>query len=243
LDIPIPELTEDFNNDTQIDIIVSNSGIGNIVILIGYGNAHFILETTYSLGSNSRPQYVIVNHFNKDNRLDIAITNFLGRSINVFLGYGNGSFDKQLVIPTDSGSNPNSIASGNFNNDTLLDIIVTNSNTHNIGIYFGSLNGTFQNLRTYSTVIASYPVSVIVGDFNEDNIPDVIVAIYGTNNIGIFIGYGNGSFADQIPYPIGYDSRSNSISFGNFNNNSLIDIAVANYPSSSINILLNCPAV
>jgi hypothetical protein len=232
-----------FNKDMTPDIVYIDANANEVGVLFRNGFRPFGGYTPMLYVNGSSPSSVAVGHLNNDPYLDIVIANFGIDNVGVLFGHGDGTFENVTMYSTGKNSEPLSIALGYFNNDTLLDIIVANSNTDNIGIYFGSRNGTFENFTTYSTGIASYPVSVIVGDFNDDSIPDIVVANAGTSNIGIFIGYGNGCFADQISYPIGYDSYPNSVVFGNFNNDSWIDIAVANYVASSINILLNCPGV
>ena len=47
-----------------------------------------------------------------------------------------------------------------------------------------------------------------VGDFNHDGCLDIVVANYGSNTIGILLGYGNGSFATIVTYSTGDDSNS-----------------------------------
>jgi hypothetical protein len=63
-----------------------------------------------------------------------------------------------------------------------------------------------------------------------------LVANYGTNNIGILFGYGNGSFQDQTTYSTGYDSMPYPIAVGHFNKDNQLDIAVANYGTNNISI-------
>ena len=45
--------------------------------------------------------------------------------------------------------------------------------------------------------------SLAVGDFNNDTHLDIVVANYGDNNIGVLLGYGDGSFANQTTYSTG----------------------------------------
>ncbi len=40
------------------------------------------------------------------------------------------------------------------------------------------------------------PTSIALGDFNGDNQADI--AVTNSNNIGIFLGFGNGNFRSQI---------------------------------------------
>jgi hypothetical protein len=58
----------------------------------------------------------------------------------------------------------------------------------------------------------------------------------GTNNVGIFLGYGNGSFTNQTTYSTG--SSLWFISIGDFNNDTRPDIVVANGNDSNVCILL-----
>ncbi|CAF1324737.1 unnamed protein product, partial [Rotaria sp. Silwood1] len=87
----------------------------------------------------------------------------------------------------------------------------------------------------YSTGSYSNPYMVTVADFNNDNRLDIAVANFGTNNIGIFHGFENGSFASQIELSTG-SSRPVAIIAVDFNNDSLLDIATANYGTHSVSI-------
>ncbi|CAF1082681.1 unnamed protein product [Adineta steineri] len=90
---------------------------------------------------------------------------------------------------------PQSVAVGDFNNDTWMDIVVANRATNNIAVFLGYGNaGLSSKSITYSTGTNSTPYMVAVGDFNNDGRSDIVVANYGVNNVGIFLGLGNGVF-------------------------------------------------
>ncbi|CAF5147520.1 unnamed protein product, partial [Rotaria sp. Silwood1] len=48
---------------------------------------------------------------------------------------------------------------------------------------------------TYST--DSSPWAIAVGDFNNDTILDIVTANHGNDTVGIFLGWGSGSFSSQ----------------------------------------------
>ena len=107
----------------------------------------------------------------------------------------------------------------------LLLIIIDN----NVGILLGYGNGTFADIMTYSTGTGSMPTCVRVGDFNNDNISDIAVANYGTNNIVVLFGFGDGTFLLGTAYSTGIGSQPYALAIGDFNNDARLDIAVANY--------------
>ena len=61
-------------------------------------------------------------------------------------------------------------------------------------VFLGYGNGSFGGMTTYSTGVGSTPWWIAVGDFNDDNVLDMVSANKGTNSIGILLGNGNGSF-------------------------------------------------
>ena len=230
----------DFNNDSRPDIVVANFGTFNIGVFLGLNNGTFMSQITYSTGSNSYPMSIAVGDFNNDSRLDIVTANYYGEGVCVLLGCGNGTFMSQTTYSTGSNSLPSSVAIGDFNNDSRLDIAVANSGAVNIGIFFGQGDGTFFNQMTYATGKNSSPCSVAVADFNNDSRLDIAVTNYVTNSIGILFGYGNGSFSSLTIYPTGNDSGPVGLTIGDFNNDNQVDIAVSNSGTYSLGIFLAC---
>ncbi len=66
------------------------------------------------------PFSIAVGEFNNDAHLDIVIA--AGSTVNILLGYSDGSFAYPQVYI--AGSSLESLAVGDFNNDTYLDVVV-----------------------------------------------------------------------------------------------------------------------
>jgi hypothetical protein len=64
------------------------------------------------------------------------------------------------------------------------------------------------------------------------------VANSGTDSIGIFLGYGNATFAYQIIYSTRLGSHPYSVAVEYFNDDTLVDIVVANYGTNSVDVFL-----
>ena len=85
---------------------------------------------------------------------------------------------------------------------------------------------------SYATAATYYtqpdPISVAVGDFNNDGIPDLAIASQLINdpNVTVYLGNGNGTFAFSGYYTAG--SLAESVAVGDFNPNGDLDLAVPN---------------
>ena len=89
---------------------------------------------------------------------------------------------------------------------------------------------------TYST--GTQPYSVVAVDINSDNKPDIIVANTGSNNVGVLLNTGNGTFLAQTTY-----SNSGSptvIAVADVNGDNAPDIIVPSYTFANVGVLFHC---
>ncbi|CAF3654335.1 unnamed protein product [Rotaria sp. Silwood1] len=107
---------------------------------------------------------------------------------------------------------PRSVAIGDFDNDTCLDMVIAYHAVNKIGVYLGYGNGNFKSPITYSTGSYSSPYMVTVDDIDNDSHLDIAVANFGTNNVAIFYGFGNGSFCGTDEYTDGTNYCSHDAS-------------------------------
>lgn len=228
----------DVNDDSLMDIVVANSAASNFGIFFGCGNGTFSMQKTYSTGLGSTPRAVALGDFNNDGHMDIAVANYDAYSTGVFLGYGNGNFSRQTIYSTGLNSFPVAIAVADFNNDSHIDIAVANSGADSVGVFLGFGDGSFSNQTTYSTDIGSSPLGIAIGDLNNDGYLDITVANFYSNNIGVFLGYGNGSFSTEIKYSTGNSSGLTVITIGDLNNDNNLDIVIGKYYSQCVGVLL-----
>ena len=235
---PRAVVVADLNNDRHVDIVVAHSGNNTIGIFLSTTNGTFSDQQTYSTGSGSRPWSIAVGHLNADAYLDIVVANYATNNLGIFLGNGDGTFIDQREVSTGS-SHPLFVTIADLNNDHQMDLLVVNYGTNSVGIFLGFDNGSFQKQMIYSTGYDSLPHSLAVADFNNDNHPDIAVANSGTHNIGIFLGYGNGTFASQQIYPTSHNSNPSSIIVADLNNDQQVDIAVSNNGSGNVGIFFS----
>ncbi len=145
---------------------------------------------------------------------------------------------------------PLAIATGDFNHDHNLDLVVANSGSSSLSIFLGNGDGTFTgpaNLPITSPPGSSggtaAPLSVAVADFDGDGIPDLIVSFAGSADLQLLHGNGDGSFQFLANIPLSGVSSPPAIPIVpqvvavDFNQDGKPDLAVATF--SGIQILLN----
>ena len=173
----------DVNGDNKPDIVVANNN-NNVGVLFNIGNGTFLSQTTYTTGGGSAPRSVAVADVNGDNKPDIVVANSGTANVGVLFNIGNGTFLPQTTFTTGGGSSPRSVAVVDVNGDNKPDIVVANNVNSTVGVLFNIGNGTFLPQTIYSTGAASTPIAVAVGDVNNDNKTDIVVA----NSVGVNVG-------------------------------------------------------
>jgi hypothetical protein len=148
------------------------------------------------------------------------------------LGKSDGTF--QAAVDYGAGSNPSSVAVGDFRDDGKLDLVVANDGSDNVSILLGNGDGTFQAAVNYG--VGSAPTSVAVGDFNGDGKLDLAVVNELSNNFSILLGNGDGTFQAAVNYGAGLSLFS--VAVGDFNGDGKLDLAVASGGSDYVSVLL-----
>lgn len=135
----------DFNNDGKIDIVVPNpaNNSKNVSVFLNQGGGNFSAGTTFPAGSDSFQ--AAVADFNKDNKQDVVVLDFLVGNIAVLLGNGDGTFQDQKLFPVGKdGANatitPRSVAVGDFNGDTLPDVVIASDLNKVISVLLNTSN-------------------------------------------------------------------------------------------------------
>lgn len=240
---------DDLNKDTNLDIVVVNTYAHHVFILFGYGNGTFGNVTTLSTGEDSNPVCVTFGDLNRDQSIDIVVSNRKFPIVSLFFGYGNGTFSarKSFEIRQSAYFWPTTyfrpIVVADMNNDTILDILVAaaaddDEGDISVAIYYGLGDGNFTLYTTHPTGFASELTMMVVGDFNNDSKVDLAITDWDENNVGVFIQTSIEPFGPSARFFTGNQSHPNSVVLGDFNNDDHLDIAVANSASNTFGILL-----
>jgi hypothetical protein len=232
--VPFSIAAGDFNRDGYTDLATANWGYDNITVLFGNWDGSFGSSVNYDAGGD--PFSVTSADFDSDSDLDLAVSNEDSKYISIFLNNGDGTFAEVRNYYI-GGHWAQAIISDDFNEDGKLDLAAAKYGSSEISILFGRGNGTFSAFLTYDVVgYVSYAYEITSSDFNEDGEIDLVAANSESDNVSIFTGQGDGTFAAAVNYATG--DAPYSVEASDFNKDGDIDLAVANLGSDNISILL-----
>jgi hypothetical protein len=179
----------DFDGDQKLDLVVANASSNNVSFLKGAGNGTFTAPAVrFAVGT--APSSITSGDFNLDGILDVIVANAKSRSLSVLLGNGAAgpAFKPQLRIEVGDNS-PQSILAADFNGDGRLDLALANSKVRTLDILLGTGNGTFGSLSSFAIggVKSGQPVSIAVGDLDDDGRLDLAVAAPVTSEISVLL--------------------------------------------------------
>ncbi|MBL9040258.1 MAG: VCBS repeat-containing protein [Myxococcales bacterium] len=110
------------------------------------------------------------------------------------------------AIQSPAGTQPMSVAVGDFNSDKKPDLAVASYGSNEVNILLGNGLGGFA--ATAKIPFATNPSSVAVGDFNGDMKSDLAVSNVGNNSVSVLLGNGLGGFGSAVNFSVGTTPRS-----------------------------------
>jgi hypothetical protein len=136
---PFAMVSGDFNNDGDPDLAVVDADAQVVTIQLHTKGTAFDFSSPGSYVHNGSPRGITTGDFNRDGRLDLAITSLACNCVNIALGNGNGTFLSRSDAAV--GRNPLDVVTTDIDHDGLLDLITGGSN--GLTILFGSGSGKF----------------------------------------------------------------------------------------------------
>jgi hypothetical protein len=153
-------------------------------------------------------------------------------SISIFLGRGDGTFQRKAVYNVGGSA----IVAADVNGDHKIDLVIGGGTS--ITVMLGAGDGTFPTSGSFDAGNDSH--SIAVADINGDKIPDVVTASINSGTVSVLLGNGNGSFQAPVIYPTNAASLL-AIALADFNGDHHPDIVISAYPAQPFGggIMLN----
>lgn len=172
----------DFNGDGKPDLAVTAND-GTVNILLNNGSGGFGLPTPYTTGS--KPYGVVVGYFDQDAALDLAVVNLDQATVTVLKGIGDGTFTPFTPINNYDVGGGRAIVAGDFNNDSLLDLIATDEYNNNLWMLVGNGDGSFEPSFSFSSGMTS--TTIAAGQFGADGRLDLVIGNSGSAVVKVLL--------------------------------------------------------
>jgi hypothetical protein len=205
---------------------------GRVVVFFGQGaleqDRWSFSEKVQRLVVGDFPRSLASGDLNNDGHVDLVVGNFGSGStgsLSIFLNDGQGTFRSRPAFSLEA--NPKDLALGDFNNDGILDVIVTFLNTRQVAILRGDGKGGFAYPDKYQ--VGNAPQAVAVGDFNGDGFLDAATAnLSQSQSISILLNDKRGGFgAFNAARHISIDDAPFDIVAADFNRDGLLDLVTS----------------
>ncbi|HEY7098856.1 MAG TPA: VCBS repeat-containing protein [Terriglobales bacterium] len=134
-----------------------------------------------------------------------------------------------------SGDLPRLFAAGDLNNDGEVDLVLPNAtlNFSIVSVVLGNHDGSFQAPLLFDSGGVG-GTAAAVADFNEDGKQDA--AVTTLSGVSILLGDGQGGLGSPRRFVVG--NTPAALVAGDFNGDTHVDLAVANFASNNVSILL-----
>ena len=238
----------DLNNDGYPDLlkvkdpVIEGQSIGKLLVSLGKGDGYFFneIELNYSgvfppligdVNNDGYPDFVTL----REEVIEEQPIRHIHRELLVTSGNGDGTFGEPVasMLPEAKVLYLRNIS--DFNNDSMPDILVyiqlaydeygplfrpaAPISSNNIGIMTGNGDGTFGDM-----IVTRWFGAWSIGDFNNDDILDVIGGSFAAPEYHVLLGDGKGTFTSSWQSPDNYGYGPPGYFILDFNSDNIIDI-------------------
>ena len=204
------------NDDTHLDVVVTNAGDDTITILLnsGAGDGSFLPSSVIAVGDS--PSAVITANFNPiDGITDIAVANRNDNNLSILTRKAGGVFVVTDTVPT-GGVAPLALDASDIDNDKCPDIVGINSlfafAKESPGPQPGSVFGIHNQAGVFDAAV-NYPIGngpsdVDTGDLDGDGFADIAAVNFNDDTASLLINLTDGTFGTPVELAVGDEPQA-----------------------------------
>ena len=230
--VPISILVaDDFDGDSNIDVIACGFTSGTIQLVRGTGTGAFPKSEIIAELGEIEPRIEKAD-VDADGFSDLIVTTNT-EMVHLLYGNGDGTFSESIKVKV--GDTQSDVAVADANNDGFTDLAVIREKNHDIVLFHGIGSRRFR-LANSGFGSSTSPNTLSFSDLNNDSLPDLIVADDSEDNIRVFAGDGLGCFGKPIVYSVGDSPRNPEIH--DINGDGIRDLLIVNSSRCDVSVLL-----
>lgn len=242
---PIAAFIGDIDGDGLPDLVVANTGSASYSIFRNTstsGTISFAAKVDIT-GAGTNPYDVTIGDIDGDGKADLVVANYLANGISVYRNTGTvGTISFAAKVDYSTVDSPLSVSLNDLDQDGKLDIAVAGFlNTNTLSLFRNtSTPGAVSLASRIALTTGVEPRSVAGGDLDGDGKADLAVVNGGSNTMSIFRNtstVGALSFAAKVDVTTG--TAPFSVSLGDIDGDSKVDLAVANFTSGTVSVFKN----
>jgi hypothetical protein len=245
----------DVNGDGVPDLIVANYVDDTVSVLLnttapGATVPSFASQQVFGVGTY--PASVAMADVNGDGRSDIIVANYIDSTLSVLMnltapGASTSTFAEQKVFATEA--NPSSVTCADVNADGRPDLVTANLYGDSVSVLINTATpGTMELGFAPQQAFASgrYPNGVAASDFNDDGLPDLVVANYYADTVSVLLnatspGDEIPTFAPRQVFTAGHAPYA--VAAADVSLDGLPDVIVANSLEDTVSVLVDTTVI
>lgn len=223
----------DLDKDGDLDIVITGLS-GSRIFRAYYNRGDGVFPNYVNLTTGIHLGSIALGDINNDGDLDIVFTGTSDGGGTRFFGIldnqGDGTFGAPRNVDASVGLYHSSVALGDINNDSYLDIVVAghDNTTAYLIRYLNNGSGSFTGKVSFGTGLKR--TSLALGDINSDGDLDLAIAgetMAPTRYFHVYDNNGSGTFTLNQTLTPGLGRDGASIVFADINNDNELDLISA----------------